>query len=246
MGPPRTCEPVEFRVLGPFDVYLDGRPVNIGSAKQRLLLATLVLNLNTSVSAERLVDVLWGEAPPASVESTLRSLVSRLRRALEEFKADGVELRGTSTGYVLTAAADTVDAYRFDRLAATGRELLARGDAGRAAETLARALTFWRGAALGEFAGQDFARPEAARLDEARLGVVEDLADAELALGRPGDAITRLEAHLAEHPLRERAWSQLMLALYRVGRQADALRAYQQVRKMEGAGYRSTSVTWSS
>jgi len=225
---------VEFRLLGTVDVVDDDRVVEIGSVKQRALLASLLLRLNGVVATDVLVEHLWADRPPASVASTLQSLVSRLRRALEGTApagaGDGPRLRGRDGGYVLEAAPERVDAVRFDRLLADGRQALAGGDAEGAADRLAEALSLWRGAAFGDLADRPFARLEAQRLEEARLAAVEDLADALLALGRAGEALDRLNPHVAGHPLRERAWGQTMLALYRLGRQADALRAYQQLR----------------
>jgi predicted ATPase/DNA-binding SARP family transcriptional activator len=229
---------IEFRLLGGVDVIAGDRVVEIGSLKQRALLASLLVRLNRVVPVDVLVEDLWGESPPASVQATLQSLVSRLRRALEATgPATGGQaprLRARDGGYVLEAALDRVDAFRFDRLAAEGRQALAGGDTALAADKLEAALALWRGAALGDLSDRPFVRLEAQRLEEARLGAVEDLAEALLALGRAQDALARLETHVAEHPLRERPWGEMMLALYRLGRQADALRAYQQVRKILG------------
>jgi len=224
---------VEFRLLGTVEVTAGGRVIEIGSAKQRTLLASLLVRLNRVVATDVLVDDLWGDAPPASVGSTLQSLISRLRRTLEGAAPAGdagARLRGRDGGYVLEATADRVDAVRFDRLLAEGRQALAGGDADGAVARLTRALALWRGAAFGELADRPFARLEAERLEEARLAGVEDLAEALLAVGRAEEALERLKPHVAEHPLREQAWGQLMLALYRLGRQADALRAYQHLR----------------
>ena len=211
-----------------------GTVVAITSSKQAALLVALALEPGTVVSSDRLVEALWGEDPPESAQTTLRSLVYRLRRALAGHAGDnpdeGAEwLRGRGSGYVLDVGSAEVDAARFDRLVAAGRDGLARGDAS-AAEALRQGLGLWRGPALGEFGSWPFFCGQARRLEEARLGAVEDLVEAELAQGRPGDALVRLEAHVDANPLREQAWGQLMLALYRLGRQADALRAYQSVR----------------
>ena len=208
------------------------RVVEIGSAKQRALLAALLLRRNHVVPVESLVEDLWGGSPPPTVGGTLQSLVSRLRRAFGAPGPDGPRLRSRDGGYVLEAAAAHVDAVRFDGLVAAGRRALADGNAAAAADALLEGLGLWRGAALGDLADRPFARAEAQRLEEARLAAVEDLGDALLNLGRPQDALDRLEAHLLEHPLRERPWGQLMLALYRLGRQADALRAFRRVRRV--------------
>ncbi|HMC79723.1 MAG TPA: BTAD domain-containing putative transcriptional regulator, partial [Acidimicrobiia bacterium] len=203
MGPGET-HGIEFRLLGAVEVIAGDRVIEIGSPKQRALLASLLVRLNRLVPVDVLVDDLWGESPPASVQATLQSLVSRLRRALEGAgPATGggtPRLRGRDGGYVLEAALDRVDAFRFDRLVAEGRQALAGGGAALAAEKLEAALTLWRGAALAELSDRPFARLEAQRLEEARLGAVEDLAEALLALGRAQDALARLKTHVAEHP----------------------------------------------
>ena len=223
--------PVEVRLLGAAEVVVDGRVVEVGSAKQLALLIALALDAGTVVSTERLVEALWGEDPPETAHPTLRGLVYRLRKTLA---SDGEEaapwLRGKGTGYVLDLGPDQIDAVRFERLAATGRDALARADVAGAADALREGLALWRGPALDGLAGWPGFGAEARRFHEARLGATEDLAAAELGLDRPGDALARLEPHVAANPLRERAWGQLMLALYRLGRQAEALRAYQQVR----------------
>jgi DNA-binding SARP family transcriptional activator len=156
---------VGFRLLGPVDVTVDGRAVEIGSAKQRALLAVLALRVGTVVPVEVLVDDLWGESPPAAVAGTLQSLVSRLRRI-------GARLRSRDGGYVLEAAPTDVDAVRFGQLVSAGRRSLAAADARAAADALTSALELWRGAAFGDLADRPFARDEARRLEEGRLGAV--------------------------------------------------------------------------
>jgi DNA-binding SARP family transcriptional activator len=222
---------VEFRLLGAFEVSAGGRVREISSPKQRRLLAVLAVNLNRPVPVDVILDLLWPNGPPASASSTLQSLVSRLRAELGSGgKAGGASLRLRETGYVLEAESGQVDAHQFEDRARQGRDAAAGGESERAAELFAEALALWRGPALADLADADPFRPEASRLEEIRLGVVEDLADAELALGRPASALARLEPHVKANPLRERAWGQRMLALYRLGRQADALRAYQSLR----------------
>jgi len=220
---------IEFRLLGVFEVAAGGRIATIGSPKQRRLLALLALNLNRPVPVDVILDVLWPDGPPASAQSTLHSLVSRLR---VELGADDARLRLRETGYVLEADPGQLDARQFEDRASQGRDAAARGDPERAAALFGEALELWRGPALADLADTEPFRPEAARLEESRLGVVEDLADAELALGRPAQALARLEPHVEANPLRERAWGQRMVALYRLGRQADALRAFQSLRHM--------------
>ncbi len=232
---PQGCG-VEFRVLGTVEIAAGDRVVELGSAKQRALLVSLLLRVNHVVPVEVLVDDLWGESPPPAVHATLQSLVSRLRRAFGAAAAgsdvEGPRLRSRDGGYVLESAPARVDAVRFEELVAAGRRALVDGEAATAAGSLHGALALWRGPALGDLADRPFARGEAQRLEEVRLGATEDLADALLALGRPQDALDRLEGHVARHPLRERPWGQAMLALYRLGRQADALHAFQRVRRV--------------
>ncbi|MGH9282977.1 MAG: AfsR/SARP family transcriptional regulator, partial [Acidimicrobiales bacterium] len=221
----------EIRLLGPVEVAVGGRLVEIGSAQQLSLIATLALHPGAVVSSESLIDVLWGDDPPATAHPTLRGLVARLRKALGgDGQGPVAWLRGKGSGYVLDLTSEQVDATRFERLSATGRDALARFDASVAAHALREALALWRGPAFGALSSSPAFSVEAHRLDEARLAATEDLAEAELLLGRPGDALARLEPHVEANPLRERAWGQLMLALYRLGRQADALRAFQAVR----------------
>ena len=220
---------VEFRVLGPLEVVVDGRVVEIGSRKQRMLLAVLAAEPGRAVAADALVALLWAGRPPVTVGVTLRGLVSRLRAALGP-AADRLVAR--DGGYLLRAAPEEVDADRFARLLTCGREALARQRPVQAASALRDALALWRGAALADLGDAELVRDAVSRLEEARVAMVEDLAAAEVAAGRPDDAVERLEPHLAVHPLRERAWEQLMLALYRLGRQADALAAYHRARKI--------------
>ncbi|MBW0134416.1 AfsR/SARP family transcriptional regulator [Pseudonocardia abyssalis] len=218
---------VEVRVLGPLEVWVDGCAVRIGSRKQRLLLAALAVQDNRPVGTDALTELLWaaGEVPP-SVRVTLRSLVSRLRSALGPA---GDRLAPRGGGYVLTVDPAAIDAVRFERGLARGREQLAAGHAAAAVGTLRDALALWRGPAHAELDGHGFARAPAHRLEEARASAVEDLVDAELRAGLTADALDRAEGQVLAHPLRERAWGQLMLARYRCGRQADALAAYRTV-----------------
>jgi predicted ATPase/DNA-binding SARP family transcriptional activator len=226
---------IEFRLLGSVEVAAGNRVIEIGSLKQRVLLVALLLRLNHPVSADTLVEDLWGDTPPRSVAQSLQSLASRLKRALETgddalVGSTAPRLRGRDGGYVLEADPESVDAVRFERFLAAGRDALATNHVEAAVQPLEAGLALWRGSALGELSDRPFAQLEASRLEEARMTAVEELAEAYLALGRGEDALTRLTSHVGRHPLRERAWGQLMLALYRLGRQADALRAYQRVR----------------
>ena len=216
---------MELRILGPLEVLDDdGAPVDIGGSRPRTLLIDLALAQGHPVPADQLLEDVWsGERIPA--RNNLQVHVSRLRRALGE---DRIATRGG--GYALDLPRDALDAARFDRLSAEGRAALHAGDAEAAATVLRDALALWRGAALVDFADDAFARPVITRLEESRLTAIEDRVDADLLLGRHSALIGELEALVQEHPLRERLWAQLMTALYRAGRQADALRAYQRAR----------------
>jgi DNA-binding SARP family transcriptional activator len=217
----------EFRILGPLAVVRGDHEVELGGSKQRALLAILLLRRGEVVSVDRLVDELWGEAPPPGAAKTLQVYVSRLRRAL----GDGLLVRRGS-GYSLELGVDAVDVERFERLIDHGRELLVGGDAAGAARTLREALDLWRGPPLGDLADEPFARAEVARLEELRLAASEERIEAELALGRHDRVVAELEMLVGAHPVRERLRAQLMLALYRCGRQADALATYRDGREL--------------
>jgi predicted ATPase/DNA-binding SARP family transcriptional activator len=218
---------IELRVLGPVEATADGAPLALGGPMQRALLALLLLEPGQPVSADRLAEELWQGHPPAAAETTLRSYVSRLRQALGR---DAVATR--AGGYALAVAPELVDARRFERLLREGREAAARGAAGLAAERLHAALALWRGPALADVRDLSALAHEARRLDELRLACLEERVDADLALGRHGLLVPELRRLVHEHPLRERLWRQLVLALYRAGRQGDALAAYQEAREL--------------
>jgi len=224
---------MEFRLLGPLEVVEDGRAVAVGGRQPRRLLALLLLHTNEVVSADRLIDELWEGRPPATAPNTMQVHVSKLRKALP-----GAALRTRPPGYVLEVDAERVDVRRFERLVRDGRAAAVRGDAGAGVALLDEALGLWRGPALAEFAFESFARPEITRLDELRLVAREERFDAALALGRHAELVGELEALVSENPLRERLRGQLMLALYRSGRQAEALAAYRDAREalVEGLG----------
>ena len=217
---------MEFRILGPLEVDGAAGPIDLTGGKQRALLAILLLNANEVVHAGRLVELLWSEGPPADAGKALQIHVSRLRRAL----APDEVVQTRPGGYLLAADAESFDLPRFEGLAARGRSLLAAGDAPRARDALAEGLALWRGAPLTEFAAEPFARAEIARLEELHAGVLEDRVEADLLLGGHGALVPELEAFVARHPLRERLRGQLMLALYRSGRQAESLQAYRDAR----------------
>ena len=216
---------LQFRLLGPLEVVVDGTPAAFGGQKQRALLATLLLEPNRIVSGDRLIDAVWGEIPPETARNTVQVHVSQLRKRLPAGALETV-----SPGYRLVVDPATIDLFEFVRLCDEGRSALASGDAAAAAETLRAALGLWRGAALADLASVPFARTEILRLEELRAAACEDRIDADLALGRHVQLGPELEVLVAEHPLRERLRAQLMLALYRAGRQADALSAYQRAR----------------
>lgn len=221
---------LRFRVLGSLEVEGDGSRLDLGTPKQRALLAFLLVHLGEVVSVDRLVEALWGDDPPARAEVSVRSYVSNLRRILDPDRPPGVESSVLVTrppGYVLCADRSQVDATRFEDLAAHGHDLLDSGAAQDAAAVLADALALWRGPAYAEFVYDELGAAEATRLEELRLVAFEDRMVAELACGRHGRAVAELEGALARHPLRERTRALLATALYRAGRQADALRVIQ-------------------
>ena len=217
---------IEFRVLGAFEALEDQRPVAVGGPKQRALLAVLVLRRGEVVSSDRLIDAVWGERAPASAVKIVQGYVSQLRRALGE----GV-LVTRGHGYLLATESCAVDVDRFEGLVGEGRRLLRSGDARGGRELLREGLALWRGPPLADFAYEPFAQGEIARLEEARLAALEDRIDADLALGEHAALVGELEALVQQHPLRERLQGQLMLALYRAGRQADALESYRNARR---------------
>jgi DNA-binding SARP family transcriptional activator len=217
---------MEIRILGPLEVSDDGRVVELGAGRQRALLALLALHAREIVATDHLIEELWGGSPPPTAAKVLQNLVSQLRRSLG---ADSIATR--PPGYSLRLDADDLDARRFERLAAEGHRLLEE-DPGRAGQTLLEALGLWRGRALADFAYEDFAQSEMTRLDELRLGAIEDRIDADLAMGRATELVPELEPLVSAHPLRERLRGQLMLALYRSGRQADALEVYRSGRRL--------------
>jgi DNA-binding SARP family transcriptional activator/transcription termination factor NusB len=214
----------EYRLLGPLEVVHRGEALAGGGQRSRALLARLLLDANRTVSVDALVDALWGERIPSTAVKMVHIYVSRLRKVLP---SEALETR--PPGYRLAVAPEAVDLLRFERLCRQGREALADGDAETAAERLAAACGLWRGPALGEFS-EPFAAPAAAHLEELRLAAAEDRVDAELALGRHRHLVGELRAMVAAHPLRERPRRQLMLALYRQGRHAEALEAFQELR----------------
>src|SRR5918994_5128882 len=213
---------MDFRLLGPLEVAEHDRLLALGGIKQRSLLAILLLHANELVSSDRLIDELWGDASPRTAGKALQVHVSRLRKQLGAGR-----LATHPPGYVLRVDPSELDLARFERLLEEARQ----ADARRAAQKLREALALWRGPALADLAYEPFAQVEIARLDELRLAVLEQRIDADLALGRHAELVGELEALIARQPLREGLRGQLMLALYRSARQAEALDAYRAARR---------------
>jgi YVTN family beta-propeller protein len=234
---------MDFRILGPLEVCDGGRPLALGGEKQQALLAILLLHRNEVVSADRLIDELWGESPPPGARQTLRAYVSKLRRAMATNGADpsaGGESEPTpgdrvvltsGRGYLVEVAPGELDLDRFADAAGRGRDALATGRPEDAARLFREALSLWRGPPLAEFTYERFAQSAIAQMEELHLGAVEERVEADLALGQARQLVGELGDLVARHPLRERQRAQLMLALYRSGRPADALEVYQDFRR---------------
>jgi predicted ATPase/DNA-binding SARP family transcriptional activator len=218
---------VAFSLLGPVEATVDGRVIPLGGRRQQALLALLLLEPGRPVSSDRLLEELWLGDPPAGAATTLRSYVSRLRRALGH---DMVVAQ--AGGYALLATPDRIDARRFEDLLREGRSALARDAAGLASERLNAALALWHGRALADVCDDGLLAIEAGRLEDLRLTCIEERIDADLALARHDALVPELRALVQEEPLRERLWRQLVLALYRSGRQAEALAAYREARRL--------------
>ena len=213
---------MEFRILGPLEVLSNGRPVAVGAAKPRALLAILLIRSSEPVSSDRLIDDLWAGKPPATAAKVLQAYISSLRKAL-----GGQTIVTGASGYELRIEYDALDSHRFERLVVDAGE----ADAAAQPNCCVRRFGLWRGPALVDFAFEPWARAEIARLEELRLDALHDRIDADLELGRATALVAELEALVAEHPLRERLRGQLMLALYRASGQADALDAFRAARE---------------
>src|SRR5665213_1712528 len=221
---------MDFRLLGPFGVERDGSAVPLGGRRQRSVLALLTMHVGEVLSADRIAEEIWAGDPPPSATRTVHSYVSRLRSSLRG--ADGTDvLVRRDPGYVLTVEPSCVDAVRFEHLVERAVGTLGAGDPEEANRDLRQALSLWRGEALSDFAYDHFAATESQRLDGRRLEALELRIDTDLALARHAQVVAELESLVAMHPLRERFWAQLMVALYRCGRQSDALAAYGRVRR---------------
>jgi predicted ATPase/DNA-binding SARP family transcriptional activator len=212
---------MEFRVLGPLVVIDRGTPVRLSARRQRALVAALLLRRGEALSRDALIDAIWGNDAPGSAASVLRLYVSQIRRVLPPER-----LVTGRPGYALLVEPGELDAERFEELLADGRRARAEGNARLARALCVRALDLWRGAALADLADEPFAHEEANRLDELRVECLEERLEADLEVGRHGEVLAELERLVAEHPLRERMRGQLILALYRAGRQAEALACY--------------------
>ena len=220
---------MEFAILGPLEVSTGGRLLPLPGARLRAVLAMLLVRTGQVVAAERLTEELWPGQPADRAAASLQVRVSQLRKTLR-LAGEPDRLVTQSPGYVLRVEPGELDAARFGRLAGAGRGALEAGDAELAARRLDQALSLWRGPVLADLADLPFARAEAARLDEERAAALETRAEARLACGKHAELVAELETLTAAYPLRERLWAQRMLALYRAGRQADALRAYRDLR----------------
>jgi predicted ATPase/DNA-binding SARP family transcriptional activator len=220
---------VEFRVLGSLEVVAGGQPLDLGTPRQRTLLALLLVQAGGVVSSDRLVEDLWDGDPPATARHTLQGYVHRLRRVLG---ADAWRLTTRPPGYQLKVSTGELDAQRFQDLATAGRRALVRHHPQAAADQLTAGLSLWRGPLLADLDEVAALEPERVRLEALRLTALEDHIEADLALAGHGGLVAELEGLVADHPYRERLWGQLMLALYRSGRQADALQAFHRARQV--------------
>ncbi len=222
---------MQFQILGPLEASQDGSPVPLGGIKQRVLLAALLLDAGRVVSADRLIDDLWGEEAPSRARHNLQELISQLRRTLRT-AGTGDRIVTHQTGYAIELVSGELDLHRFERLLSEGREALSSGDERDAATKIGEALALWRGPPFADLAFEEFAQQEIARLEELRKSVLEERIAIDLGLGRHAEIVGELQALVVTNPLRERLREQLMLALYRSGRQAEALEAYRDARRV--------------
>ena len=218
---------MQVRMLGPFQLEEGGRRIPIDGLRQRAVLAGLLLHANEVVPSERLLVDLWGEDSPPSAGNALQAAISRLRRALPPGR-----LITRAPGYALRIFPEELDVSQFEQMVSEGREVLAAGAATQAARTLNQALSLWQGPALADFRYEPFAQAEISRLEELHLTCLEERVDADLALGSASVLIPELRRLVSEHPMRERLRGQLMLALYRDGRQTEALEVYREFRSV--------------
>ncbi|SDH25135.1 DNA-binding transcriptional activator of the SARP family [Lentzea fradiae] len=219
---------VEFRLLGPLQVLVDSESLLVRAGRQRALLVSLLLRVGTSVSVDELAANVWGDNPPARARATLQTYVMRLRQLL----GPSVPIRTVPDGYLVDVDEKTIDLMRFEPLIEQGEQERAAGNPQAASAAFAAALGLWRGPALADVPSEVLHRDEVPRLDERRLHVLERRVEVDLELGRHGELVAELSRLTGEHPLRERFWAQLMVALYRSGRQSEALAAYQRVSRL--------------
>jgi predicted ATPase/DNA-binding SARP family transcriptional activator len=223
---------IRFGLLGSIELYdREGRPVPIEGARQLALLALLLIRVGSAISSDELIDAIWGAEAPAGGQKTLHVVIARLRKILQEVDS-GATLRTTRGGYLLEVGPGALDAEVFEARAEDGRRALSGGDAARAAQLLREALAMWRGPAFADVAYESFAQAEIRRLEDLRLAALESRFEADLQLGQHAAVVTELERAVARHPTRERLVGQLMTALYRAGRQAEALDAYSRTRTL--------------
>jgi YVTN family beta-propeller protein len=223
---------VQFFLLGPFEVREGERQIPVTSRRHKVLLALLLLNSREVVARDRLIEELWQGSPPATAENALHGLVAQLRKLLEAHDRDRPILVTRTPGYALEVDRQAVDAHRFETLVDRGHAALVEGRNRVAAEVLREALALWRGRPFEDLGDAPFAQAEAARLEEIRLRALEDRIEADLQLGRAESLVTELQMLVGREPYRERLRGQLMLALYRSGRQADALASYRDARRL--------------
>jgi DNA-binding SARP family transcriptional activator len=224
---------VYFRILGPLEVEIDGSTIRLDSAKQRAVLTALLASPNDLVSIERLIEWCWPGRPPRSANAIVQAHISRLRRAIEPARrawSTSEVLLYRSPGYLLRVASDQLDLLRFEHLIGMGRYALERDNPCQATDILGEALSVWRGAPLADVAHVDAAQATIARLEALRLSALVTRIDADLRLGREVALVPELMALVHKHPFDERLCGQLMIALYRCGRQAESLEAYERIR----------------
>ena len=219
---------MDYRILGPLEALDGERALSLGGTRQRAVLALLLLHANEALSRDVIIDELWGESPPATAAKVLQNCISALRK---ELPGGAEALRTVGSAYALQLAPDELDRDRFEHALAKGRAALAAGESEPAGGHFRAALELWRGAPLSDFAYEGFAQEEIARLEELHVEAVEDRIEADLACGLADELVPEVEALVTRFPLRERLRRQLMLALYRSGRQAEALAAYRDARQ---------------
>src|SRR6266567_2394128 len=227
-------ERIDFLILGPLEARRDGRPLKLGSIKHRMLLAKLLLHANQVISTDELIDTVWGERPPPTVRQSLQNHVAALRRVIEQADTPAGQPRALLTrdpGYLLQVGPDQIDLHRFRRMVDQGRAALEGSEPWTATKLLHEAVALWRGPVLADVVAAGVSWPELAGIDELEIGAVETRIEADLIAGRHAELVGELEALIRLHPLREHLHGQMMLALYRSGRQADALRAYRYARR---------------